>query len=253
VLRCLEKDLDRRFPSALELERALVDARRSDTSPLPLQDAATQPLARYATTPVPDVATRPLARVGTTTPDARPTSRFARGRSDADRRRSRPPLVALAAVAVVMLLAGWLVLDPVGGRDRRVEDGGAAASESGPTGSGSTSVTGAPSSVEDAFAGLLDAIAPAVGGDLTVDAADTLRDRALKLQEHVAEGKTEDLAKDAGEFLRELGKKTEEGKISPSAADAIRDAFAELLALLGVTPEDSPDGHGKEGHEEGPD
>jgi serine/threonine-protein kinase len=244
VLRCLEKDPDRRFVSAAELERALAEVDvPAGTLPLPLLDAddPTAPVARTAGT-APIGVGEPTTPARTSRPTSASVRRHARG-SRADRHRGRP-MVPVAVAAAAIVAVAWLALDPLGGRaplgtvarDRR-------------TSSPSPTVTTSPSasdegssSAEGSFGTLLSAIGSGVEGGIAPDAARKLGEHAFKLQEHLQEGKIEDATRDAEEFLRELDRRTAEGQISPSVAGAIREAFQDLLASTGVTAS-SPDDH----------
>src|SRR5688500_15636499 len=227
VLHALEKEPAKRFGSVKETEDALEAALGSDdTKTLPLPVAAGASAAA-------EQLTAPVQRVDATAPVSRVAS------SSAPRQRGRSfPWAIVGAVVLGLLVVAALAM-ALGGADPKQAARQAArdanrSEEPSPTDQPTTALE---PTVEDAYAGLLTAIAEAEGADeIDEHAADELRDRAEKIFDAYRSGDAEASQKEIEEFGTKLGEAAEKGEVSVEAADRIQDSLNALVFAIANDP-----------------
>jgi hypothetical protein len=238
VLRCLEKDPKRRFPSAAELEDALLAvplAQGGDTMRLETAGAAeTQPVATVdavgevvdadgaRTEPVPAAA----GGGGGGLRSRRTEPSHARPRPTP--RNHRPWFVAALVVALLGALT-WVLIaatsDPLRPKAAARDAAQETAQDALPP---DTPVTFA-----NAWSRLVSAIASAqAGDDISDKVAEELTKKANELLDAYREGDPEKLAESLQHLHEELAKAVEDGEIAPSAAGAVDTAISDLLVAL---------------------
>lgn len=241
VLRCLEKDPDRRFGSAGELELALADVAVDEptaTLPLPALAEADEP-TRPVAAPLSSEALEP------TGPVARSATAVAAPARSSHRpsRRWLAVAAAVGALALVGLAVAWLD-DPTPVAVRESTPSAPVSPSESPT-----TAIDRPLSLEEALTSLSDTILGAnAAGQITGDGANKLFDRVAKVIEHYEEGQLDDVEKDAEDFFEELTKLNEEDEVSDEAAERIAEAFDGLLLAIDRVTGDDGEGGGPPPH-----
>src|SRR5215207_4274943 len=243
VLRCLEKDPQRRFASAAELEAALLaaplagggDTMRLDTvgaaetQPVaPVDAAAAGGVIAAGAIAADDAKTEPVDAVPAdvrglrswrTAPSHAPARRFPRGR--------RPWLVA-AGVALLVALAGVLVAsqnDPFPTR--------AAARHAAREAAHDVLPPDTPPTFADAWSRLIAAIGAAQATeDISDHAAEEILKDADELLRAYREGDTDKVEESLQHLEEHLAKGVEDEEISPGAADEVETSISDLVVAL---------------------
>jgi tRNA A-37 threonylcarbamoyl transferase component Bud32 len=244
VMRCLAKDPRKRFASAEDLEESLRSA--------PLDGSDTKPLVPVGG----DDDTRPVAPVGGRTAEMHPVAHPRRRASTPWYRRHGRWLAGAGVIALLGLAAFALASTDDELRPRQ------AARQAGRTVEAQVPDS-TPSSVADAWTGLMDAIASgAATGGIEEKASEELAKRATDVLAAYGTGDVESLGRALESLEGELAKKVEEGRVSAGAAAAIDLAMLELLqafqeeGALAEVASPSPEPtevieEGDEGHDEG--
>jgi hypothetical protein len=225
VLRALEKEPTRRFGSVKELEDALEESTESATMPLPV--AAGEP-------------TVPVQPVDVTAPVPRATP--------AGHRRTRSfPWAVVGAVVLGLLVVAALAmaLGPIDLKQAARQDARDANQQQSeePTDSPTESPTTVlgPPAVDDAYAGLVAAIAQAEGaGQIDEKLGGELGDRAEKAYEAHQAGDPEGVQKELEEFGQKLADATDKGEVPVEAADSIQAAFNDFALAIRSDPIEPP-------------
>jgi serine/threonine protein kinase len=230
VLRCLEKDPSRRYASAGELAAALdASATGEPAATLPLIPA-NEPTARLPLAPTAAAPTE--AAVGREASTSEPSA--------ATLMRSPSRRRWIGAAVTALLLAGVIALVAA-----RVEPNEPAASpQARATASAATSVSAEPPldetpSVEEAYGGLLGAIAVAeAAGDIEDDVAAEAREDAGDVLLAYEEGDMEAMNIHVPDFGGDLASAADAEGVSAEAHSAIIAAFDDLvLAIENEAPE----------------
>jgi ribosomal protein S20 len=245
VLHALEKDAAKRFGSVKEMEDALEAGLESeDTKTMPLPVAAAE-----LTAPIQRVeATAPVQSVDAAAPATGASHR--RGRSFPWAIVGAVVLGLLVVAALAMALGGF---NPKQAARQAVRDANQRSEEPSPTDQPTTALE---PTVEDAYAGLLTAIAEAEGASaMDEHAADELRDRAEKIFDAYQSGDAEGVQKEVEEFGKKLGEAAQKGEVSVEAADRIQDSLDALILAIASDPPpvvEEPEEEDSSGDEESP-